>query len=273
LIVALGLAQLVAAQPGAVFAPPLDVPLHVVTETVRTDRGVVRRFASGRTIVFHRDGDGFRAAVTIDRDAQAPDDDDPGAMFSAAMAKMAGRTIVLRLDSAGKVRSIDDQAAAWQAMVDGIAALAPAGGDAISRQRAGRIRAVVAAVRQMPVDRQLLTLGTLVSAVIAAEVATEGAGPPRPVRVPGQSVFGAAQLDGFRVVRVDRGMLEVRVTAEGAVSMRGPDGAVEGRMSLETVRRVDPATGLVMASQETLMSRSADGSLSANRVATARIER
>lgn len=267
-------AILLAAQTGAVtFAPPLDRPLRTVTEATRTDAGVTRRFTSARRIVFRRAATGYRAEVTIESgEPAAAGDDDPTAMFRAGFARIAGRTVVLHLDAAGRVTAIDDQAVVWKSFLDGIAALAPAGTGDLDRKRAGRIRAILAALAPMPPERQRATLATLVEPLIAADIAAAGQSPPRPVKVPAGSAFGGAQLDGLRTVRKVAGTLEVVVTADGIITMAGPDGPLQGRISLETLRRVAPQSGLVVESLETRRTHTGDGSSVSERTSATRLE-
>lgn len=267
-------AILLAAQAGAIaFAPPLDRPLRAVTEATRTDAGITRRFTSARRIVFRRAATGYRAEVTIESGEPAvASDDDPAAMFRAGFARIAGRTVVLHLDAAGRVTAIDGQAAVWKSFLDGIAALAPEGGSDLDRKRAGRIRAILAALAPMPPERQRTTLATLIEPLIAADIAAAGETPPRPVRIPAGSAFGGTQLDGLRTVRTVAGTLEVMVTADGAVTMAGPDGPVQGRITLETLRRVAPQSGLVVESRETRRSHTSEGSLTSDRTSVTRIE-
>lgn len=267
-------AILLAAQASATgFAPPLDRPLRVATEASRTDAGITRRFTNNRRVVFRRTAQGFRAEVTIESGTPVmASDDDPAAMFRAGFARIAGRSIVLHLDRAGRVTAIDDQAGMWKSFLDGIAALAPPGTDDLSRKRAGRIRAIHAALAPMPPERQRATLASLIEPLIAADVAVAGEAPPRAVQVPAASPFGTVQLDGLRAVRRVTGTLEVTVTADGPVSMRGVDGAAQGRISLEMLRRIDPRTGLVIESRETVRTRTPDGSLTAERSSTTRVE-
>lgn len=245
------IAAILLAAQAATFAPPLDQPLRAVTETSRTDAGVARRFANARRIVFRRAATGYRAEVTIEPSPPAtPGEDDPKAMFRAGFARIAGRTVVLHLDPARRVSAIEEQEAIWKAFLDGIAALAPPGTDDLDRRRAGQIRAILAALAPMPPDRQRATLATLVEPLIAADIAATGESPPRPVRVPAGSAFGAAQLDGIRAVRRERDHLIVSVSATGEVTQRTPAGEATGRITLETARRVDPVTGLVMQSSD-----------------------
>jgi hypothetical protein len=245
-------AVLLAAQ-AATFAPPLDRPLSAVTETGRTDAGVTRRFTNARRIVFRRTATGYRAEVTIEPGPPAtPGEEDLKAMFRAGFARIAGRTVVLHLDAAGRVSAIEEQEAIWKAFLDGIAALAPPGTDDLDRRRAGQIRAILAALAPMPPDRQRATIATLVEPLIAADIAAAGESPPRPIRVPAGSAFGTAQLDGIRVVRRQNGHLIVSVSAAGEVSQRTPAGQATGRVTLETMRRVHPATGLVLESRDSV---------------------
>jgi len=255
-------ALLLAVQAGSAgFAPPLDRPLRAVTETARTDAGVTRRFVNARRIVFRRAGTGYRAEVTIESGAPATaGDDDPAAMFRAGFARIAGRTIVLHLDPDGRVAAIDDQAAVWKAFLDGIAALAPAGADVVDRKRAGRIRAILAAVTPMPPERQRATLASLIEPLIAADIAAAGESTPRAVRVPAGSAFGAAQLDGIRAVRRVGGRLVASVSATGEVTTRGTQGNVTGRVTLETLREVDPRSGMVLEARDTVRTEMAGAS-------------
>lgn len=251
------IAALLLAAQTATFAPPLDQPLRAVTETSRTDGGVTRRFANGRRIVFHRSATGYRAEVTIEpgppaAPGTAPGEVDPVAMFRAGFARIAGRTVVLHLDPAGRVSAIDGQEAIWKAFLDGIAALAPPGTDDLDRKRAGQIRAILAALTPMPPERQRMTLATLVEPLIAADIAAAGESPPRPVRVPAGSAFGGAQLDGIRAVRRARGHLIVSISASGEVTQRTPAGQATGRITLESARRIDPVTGLVLENSDTV---------------------
>lgn len=257
----------------ATFAPPLDRPLQATTESIRTDAGITRRFTNARRILFRRTKDGFRAEVTIEAGAPADADDDPAAMFRAGFARIAGRTVVLHLDRTGEITAINDQAALWSAMIAGVAGLAPTGSDDHERKRAGRIRAITATLGRMPAEHQRAALGSLVAPVIAMDIVAGGESPPRPVRVPATSPYGMATLDGIRMVKRVGGRLEATVTAEGPVTIPGSDTpAAAGRISLETVRRIDPGSGLVLESVETVRTVAANGSLASERSSTTRLE-
>lgn len=245
---------LFAAQASATgFAPPLDRPLRAVTEATRTDAGVTRRFTNARRIVFRRADTGFRAEVTIESGAPATvDDDNSAAMFRAGFARIAGRTVVLQLDRAGRVTAIDDQPTVWKAFLDGITALAPTGTGDLDRKRAARIRAILTALAPMPPERQQQTLASLVEPLIAADIAIAGESQPRAVRVPAGSAFGSTQLDGIRAVRRAGGHLVVSVSATGEVTIRRPGGPATGRIELESSRTVDPVSGLVLETRDSV---------------------
>lgn len=252
------------------FDPPLGQPLRVTTESIRTDGGVTRRFVNARRVVFRRTNAELRAEVTIEGSEPTGPADDPAAMARAGFAHIAGRVVVFRLDPMGQVVAVEDHAAVWRAMLDGFAAQAPDGTGALDRRRAGQVRAIVGALAAMPVERQRETLASLIEPLIAADAAGEG--PPRPVRIPAASPYGMAELEGLRASRLVRGRIELSVTAQGSIAIPGPDGTARARMTLETQRTVDPATGLVLENRETVRTLAPDGSVAAERVSTSRLE-
>lgn len=266
----IALYAIVAQASVAAFAPPLDRPLLVTTAVVRTDNGVTRRFETIRRIVFSRTAEGFRAAVTTQPQPARDGDDDPTAMFADGMAQLAGRTLTIELDASGAVTGIVDLPVAWRTVIEGVAALAPTGQDALSRVRAARIAATVKLLEALPATRQRATLGSVMTQIIAGEV--EPAPATRAVTVPGRSAYGTTQLDGFRAVRRSGGGIEIDVSAQGQVALNGPDGPAQGRMSLESVRSIDPQTGLIVGSREHVRTLRGDGSVAAERLTTTRID-
>lgn len=185
--------------------PPLDKPLRIVTESVRTDGGVTRRFVNARRVVFRRADTQLRAEVTIEGSEPTGPTDDPAAMARAGFEHIAGRIITFRLDPAGQVAAVEDHAAVWQAMLDGFAAQAPEGTGALDRKRAGQVRAIVAVLAAMPAERQRETLASLVEPLIAADAASEA--PPRPCAGGLALWHGRAGRDPGRAdgARADRG--------------------------------------------------------------------
>ncbi len=266
---------LMAAQAAPVFAPPVDRPLTITTETVRSEGAVTRRFVARRTIRFAAAPDGYRVAVTLDMAAPGEEDSDPAGLLRSGFARLAGRTVVLHLDRAGAVTSVDDLPATWRAVVDGMAALAPTGSDPETRQRAARVRAIVAALAAQPEAAQRRMIASLVTPLIAPELVAEAAtpAPPRAVRVPATSIYGKAELDGLRAVRTRGDGIEVSVSATGPIAVTTQEGSASAAITLETLRRIEPGTGLVVESREQVETLAPDGSLQSERLTVTRITR
>lgn len=266
-------AVLIAAQAAPVFAPPLDRPLTVTTETMRTDGANTRRFVARRSVRFTATPDGYRVAITLDDAAAGEEDSDPAGLLRAGFARLAGRTVVLQLDRTGAVTGIDDLPAIWRAVTDGMRALAPTGSEPATQQRAARVRAIVAQLSAQPEAAQRRMIGSLITPLIAPEIVVES-GTPRPpqaVRVPATSVYGRAELDGLRSVRSRPDGIEVSVSAIGPVAVAAPDGKASATITLETLRRIDPRTGLVVESREQVETLAPDGSLQSERLTVTRL--
>jgi hypothetical protein len=150
-------------------------------------------------------------------------------------------------------------------------ALAPTGTDPETRQRAARVRAIVATLAAHPEATQRRMIGSLVTPLIAPELVAEAAtpAPPRAVRVPAMSVYGKAELDGLRSVRSRPDGIEVSVSATGPVAV----GTASATITLETLRRIDPATGLVVESREQVETLAPDGGLHSERLTVTRLTR
>lgn len=264
---------LIAAQAAPVFAPPLDRPVIVTTETLRTDGPTTRRFVARRTLQFSATPDGYRVAVRLEATAAGGEDSDPAGLLQSGFARLAGRTVVLHLDRSGKVSGIEDANAVWRAVVDGIAALAPKGADPAARARAARVAAIAKAFAAQPEAAQRAALASLVAPLIAPELTVEAAtpAPPRAVRVTASSIYGKAELDGLRSIRSRADGIEVSVSATGRVAIAAPEGQASATIALETLRRIDPASGLVLESREHVETLAPDGSLQSERLTVTRI--
>lgn len=267
-------ALLIAAQSAPVFAPPLDQPLTITTETVRTEAANTRHFVARRTVRFTAAHDGYRVAVTLDEAAPGEEASDPAGLLRAGFARLAGRTVVLKLDHAGAVVGIEDLPATWRAVTAGMAALAPTGTDPATRQRAARVRAIVAALAAQPEAAQHRMIGSLVNPLIAPELVVEAAtpSPPRVVRVPAMSVYGRAELEALRSIRSRPDGIEVSVSAAGPVAVATPEGEASATVTLDTLRRIDPATGLVVESRERIETLAPDGSVQSERLTVTRLK-
>jgi hypothetical protein len=242
-----------------VFAPPLGIPIEIVSE--RRETGARERsFTLRRLIRFAGEGDGYRAEVMV-RDARS---EGPAAltnMVEAGFAALAGRTIVVRLDRAGRLVSVEDMTAHWERFCDGIAGIASTRRSATSPEREALARRVSGPLRALPPDRQRDMLGTLVTAIVAE--AADPVGEARPVQLPGASPFGRpALLQGTRrTSRTANGGTEAVTQASADVSLpaEGAAPARSGRLTLDVTRRTDPGTGLVTWGSDTLVTTTGTG--------------
>lgn len=266
---------LMATQAAPVFAPPLDRTLTMTTETVRSEGPTTRRFVAQRTVRFSAAPDGYRVAITLDSAAAGEAASDPAGLLQSGFARLAGRTVVLQLDRAGAVTGVDDLPAVWRAVTEGMAAMAPTGTDPATQQRAARVRAIVATLAAQPAAAQRRMIASLVTPLIAPELASEAAtpAPPRAVRVPATSVYGRAELDGLRSVRSRPEGIEVSVSATGPITVKTPEGTASATMTLETLRRIDPRTGLVIESRELVETVAPDGNVQSERLTVTRLTR
>lgn len=265
---------LIAAQAAPVFAPPLDRSLTMTTETVRSAGPTTRRFVARRTVRFSAAPDGYRVAITLDAAAPGEADSDPAGLLSAGFAGLAGRTVVLQLDRTGAVTGVDDLPAIWRAIIEGMGAMAPVGTDPATQAHAARVRAIVAALAAQPEAGQRRMIASLVTPLIAPELVTEAAtpAPPRAVRVPASSIYGQTELDGLRAVRSRPDGIVVSVSATGPIAVTTSDGTASATITLETLRRIDPHTGLVVESRERVETLAPDGGLQSERLTVTRLQ-
>ncbi|MBO9624000.1 MAG: hypothetical protein J7500_14925 [Sphingomonas sp.] len=235
-----------AAVAAPAFAPPLDVPLLVTTEQTATDAASERRYALHRLIRFHREDAGYRAEVRV-LAPQAEASAGVGGMVDAGFAALTGQTLVFHLDDRGSVTAVEDVDALWGRLCDAIGTLAG------SKARDPATRATLAEriatpLRGLPEARRRAMLSTLVTAVIDDEPRAP-AGSIAPVRIPGTSPLGAAQmLEGIRTTTaVEGGELQSVTRASSAA----PTGADASRIELERLRRTDPRSGLIRFASDT----------------------
>ncbi|WP_066656287.1 MULTISPECIES: hypothetical protein [unclassified Sphingomonas] len=268
-------AVLLAAQAAPVFAPPLNRTLTMTTETVRSEGPTTRRFVARRTIRFSAAPDGYRVAITLDAAASGEVESDPAGLMRAGFARLAGRTVVLQLDRTGAVTAVEDLATIWRAVIDGMGAMAPTGTDPATQQRAARVRAIVAALAAQPEAAQRRMIASLVTPLIAPELVAQAAtpAPPRAVRVPATSMYGQTELDGLRAIRVRPDGIEISVSATGSVAVTTAEGKASATITLETLRRIDPHTGLVVESREQVETLAPDGSLQSERMTVTKLMR
>jgi hypothetical protein len=242
------LAAILLQAQAAVFAPPLGVPIRVVTERTQGDGPSRFTVRIERTVRFARDGIGYRADVVLTH-ADSGDRLDTAAMLQAGFAGLAGRPMTFRLDAAGRIVAIDDRQAMWDRLCAGIvAAVAARHGHGTPAERAAVAEQMAAPLRALPPERQQALLGSLVSALVAAD-ANEPPG-TRPIRLPGTSPFGGTvELTGTRSIAADGPLVRVTTRAATDVPQAGGPGA---RIELENENDSDPRTGLVTSHSDTV---------------------
>jgi hypothetical protein len=238
-------ALLQAVAPISAFAPPIEAPLLITTEHHSTIGETERRYRLERLLRFHRAAGGYRAEVRVLRPSS---DASPavGGMVEAGFAALADRTLVFHLDSAGKVTGIEDMAALWERLCQGIGAMVADSGSPDPAARKMLAQRIVTPLRALPDERRRAMLSTLVTAVIVDE-APDPVGALTPVHLPGASPLGQRLvLEGMRTTTAI-GSNEIQSVT------RASSGALEsgGQVDLERTRRSDPRTGLLSFSSDT----------------------
>lgn len=269
-------AVLQAAMPTPGFQPPLDAPIRIVMERVEM-LPAERRYRLETAARFARDGDGYRAEVRIvDSGAQSPAA--LASMVEHGFAAMAGRTIVMHLDPAGRLTAIDDLPQLWERFCQAVADNAVFRPNLAPAQAAALSARIAAPLRAFPDARQRETLGGLLSPALAIEP-VDAVGTRTAVRVPGASPLGGAvMLIGTRDTKaVGPALVEVVTLAEADVAMaaEGSAPARTGHVALERRQRFDPATGMVVEAVDSrrTTSRSGTEARTAMLVTTTRVER
>jgi len=248
----------------AVFAPPLGVPIRVVTERTQGDAGKSRTVRIERLVRFARDGEGYRAEVIL-LDADTEAQDGANAMLQAGFAGLAGRTMAFRLDGAGKVILVEDRQALWDLFCASVLKAVLAKRDRGTRaEQAALAERMAGPLRALPPERQQAMLASLVTALISQDAGD----PPgtRAVRLPGASPFGGTvMLTGTQTVST-AGIATHRTT-RAAAEVPG------GRIALEIDRDTDPRTGLIASTGETLRTTIGAGAEArhSERVSTVRV--
>lgn len=238
----------------SLFAPPTGVPLLVTTEHHSDIAGTERRYQLRRLIRFTRTGDGYRAEVRVLHPSTDADASVSG-MVDAGFAALAGRTLVFHLDSAGTVNRIDDMAALWERLCEGIATMVAARKPLEPQARKALAQSIATPLRSLGDDRRLAMLSTLVSAIVASE-APEPGGALTPVRLPGVSPLGQKlTLEGMRATTALEGGEVQSVTR--ASNQGGASGSE--RIELERLQRFDPRTGLITLTSDTSRTRVGSG--------------
>lgn len=247
-LAALALASVPAAA-AARFDPPLDRPLRLVTTETRKAQTGTQEFAIERDLVFAREGDGYRATVTV-RPLRTSGSS-AARMFTAAAAPFVGEPMIVHLDAAGAITAIDDEAQLWERLCNAIEAMATGKG-AVGQRRDRNARALATPLRAFPPDRRRATLGSAVAAIIAGPLADRLPG-ERPTTISGRTFAGAPVTLAAREVVTRAGeTLDIVTRADGDQPQAGGTGAPV-RSVVERHERVDVARGLVLETRRRLL--------------------
>jgi hypothetical protein len=224
------------------FHPAEGVPYVADTVVKRVDDGVTRRFHTARTLVFRREGEGYRVEATL----QKPDQQAPGAgqTFTKGLDALTGRTIRYHMDTNGAVTAIDD----IDTLIELIAAQ-------IEKSAPDPARGAMFArpLRTAGPEQRREILASFIAPVILPADARRPDG-RRPVTLPPQAPMPAGSgLPGEEIVTHDRAGI-VSVETRGSGPITGPAGLPNGGKATGTVtvtiaRRVDPGTGLLVESR------------------------
>jgi|GEM_PF-3396630 len=241
----------IAVAQGALFNPPIDRAMRLVTEQVQQDAGGERRYRVERTLYFGRDGDGLFAELTLD--AIVGDSGEDGARFEAGLAGLKGRMIRYRLNPTGKLRSIDGLDGHWRAFVDGIAT---GPGRAKPAPLAAR---AIAMLRETPLAQRQAMFRSMIEPLLLADFVAAPLYRNRPVSQTGRPPLGdGAVLAGTETLeRLADGTLTLRRAVEGThdTAPGGGDAATRVHRSRETRTAIDPRTGLLARSMEITRTR------------------
>jgi hypothetical protein len=226
------------------------------TNETRSDDGVPQHFHASRRIVFHREATGYLADVTID----AADQSSPqaGSAFLAGNRAFLGRVVRVHLDAAGAITAVEDADALIERLAKSI--------EAATRTVAGpaRAAAMAAPLRAFDPAQRRAMLGSAVADLIRPVDVTRPDG-TRTVALPSRLPIAAGQaLPGTETVRHDGAAVSITTHAAGPISVGGAmvPGAAAGTITLDTLRRVDTATALVVESRSARVITTASGARS-----------
>lgn len=242
------------------FTPPLGAPLRIVTERTETSPDV-RQYRLERLVRFAREDKGYRAeAVLLRQSATAPVA--LANLVERGFAALAGRTIVVHLDDKGHVLAVDDMAALWDQVCQGVAEAAASRRTLPSGEADALAAKLVTPLRALPAERQRALLATLVTAAMMTDP-WDPIGSSAPVRLPGMSPFGTpVTLEGTRrTAAAQGGLLDTISLASATVALPAQGAAPprDGAVSLERRRTFDPRTGMLAAAIDTVRNTSGTG--------------
>lgn len=244
------------------FAPALDTDYRYHIEQERDEAGVVRRYATDRTVRFRRTPAGLTAELTLDSVAGGLSDG-PGAMFERAFATLKGRPIVYRLSDRGEVTDVVDRESLWATLIDAVQA--QANGDPA---RAAMLQKLTAPLRTLPERQQVAMLGSMLTNLLAPDVVRRGVVPQHDIRQRATPPFdGGSEVTGTDRIHAEGDALVAEQRLSGEVVARG--GGASGRRTSTITRRVDAGSGMILT-QQTVVRIDSDKATS---IATTRITR
>lgn len=254
--------MLIAAVQAPVATPvfhPVEAAIYRCdTSETRTAGGVAEHFHARRRIVFRRERGGYRAEMTI----EAADQSGPqaGSAFLAGNRAFFHQTVRVHLDATGTVTAVDDADALIERMAAGIAAAAR------TVTSPARAAAMAAPLRALDTAQRRAMLGSPVADLIRLADLSRPDG-TRTVVLPARMSAAAGQtLPGTETVRHDADAVSVATHGAGPIAVGGAmvpaTGIATGTIVVDTLRRVDPATALVVESRSTRVITTASGARS-----------
>ena len=242
------------------FAPTLDTDYRYHIEQERDEAGVIRRYATDRTVRFRRTPAGLTAELTIESVAGGLSNG-PGAMFERAFATLKGRPIVYRLSDSGEVTDVVDRQMLWTTLIDAVSA--QGGGDAA---RTAMLQKLTAPLRALPERQQVAMLGSMLTTLLAPEVVRRGVVPAHDIHQRAMPPFdGGSEVTGTERIHAQGSALVEEQRLSGDVVANG--GRASGRRISTITRRVDATSGMIL-DQQTVVRIESDRATS---IATTRI--
>lgn len=153
------------ASPSDHFAPPEARPIIYILSSDRQDGRITRHFEARRQVTFHATADGYDADLEL-LDSGQNAGDDIGAMFQAAAAALKGQRLRYHLDRRGRILSIDNGDAVWEAFCQGVSQM-DRGRGAVGTPRGRSATAVAQSLRATPPAMRRAMLDSMLAPLIA----------------------------------------------------------------------------------------------------------
>lgn len=246
----LSILLLVAASPPppAGFNPPLNRQFRHIKTEERSDPSGKQSYRLERSLTFAARDDGIIVTVRP-ISGTLPQSSQPSTLFATGLGNLFGQTIVLRLDRQGTPTGIDDEAAVWSALLEGI-------GRVVGQARPPRSgqppppRQIAAALAALPPTSRFALLRGLLPPIIGPRLSADDLGATKPVTITARSPAGAPiMLVGEEQYRqASDGFIVIETRASGDFPASGVQPAAH--VVTERFQRIDPRTGLIMEGRE-----------------------